>query len=465
MDFTLPEELVMVRDTVREFVQNELLPIERDVLVREKGGSRGAPIPREKQARLKKLAVEQGLWAMTAPESLGGGGLNTLGTCLVAEELGKTFVEFSFGHIPPLLYEANEEQKARYLSGLISGERECALALVEPAAANATANATALATRAVLDGKLWQLNGEKLAGEADLYLVIAQTEQGPACFIVESEWDGVHWRSGHLTLENVRVPASNILGEAGNAWKLGTAYQAASQVRAAARKLGIAARLLEMATQYARDYKLLGQPLAVRPAVQRYLADIATELDAGRWLVYHAACEIDAGHAAREVGLSASLFASEMVERAMDRTIEVYGGPLQAADLGVPRIYRSDGERRAAQNGRRLPAPRYRALDLFRSDRRQEKRIQLSCDRPEETALCGYYEMHRMWKLCRSVPPEGPNRGHVQRGYGQARSHLCPVPASRPAQVHGRSHQMCLCHARGLRQDPSLQRGVQGRGD
>ena len=348
MDFTLPEELVMVRDTVREFVQNELLPIERDVLVREKGGSRGAPIPREKQARLKKLAVEQGLWAMTAPESLGGGGLNTLGACLVAEELGKTFVEFSFGHIPPLLYEANEEQKARYLSGLISGERECALALVEPAAANATANATALATRAVLDGKLWQLNGEKLAGEADLYLVIAQTEQGPACFIVESEWDGVHWRSGHLTLENVRVPASNILGEAGNAWKLGTAYQAASQVRAAARKLGIAARLLEMATQYARDYKLLGQPLAVRPAVQRYLADMATELDAGRWLVYHAACEIDAGHAAREVGLSASLFASEMVERAMDRTIEVYGGPLQAADLGVPRIYRSDEESRAA---------------------------------------------------------------------------------------------------------------------
>src|SRR5512144_2876600 len=115
MDFNLSEELTMVRDMARDFVTNELLPIEREVLVREKGGTRGAPVPAEKREHLKKLAVEQGLWAMTAPEALGGGGLSTLGACLVAEELGKTFVDFDFGDVPPLLFEANAEQQQAYL--------------------------------------------------------------------------------------------------------------------------------------------------------------------------------------------------------------------------------------------------------------------------------------------------------------------------------------------------------------
>ncbi len=345
MDFSLPEELVMVRDTVREFVQNELLPLERDVLVRDKGGTRGAPIPREKQARLRKLAVEQGLWAMTVPESLGGGGLNTLGACLVAEELGKTFVDFSFGHIPPFLFDGGAEQRAKYLAPLVSGEKEAALALTEPS----HDGASVFTSHAELEGDFWRLNGDKVAGEADVYVVVAQTQDGPTSFIVEAGWEGVHWQNGRLSLKDVAVPDANLLGTSGGAWKLGKVYQEAGQVRAAARKLGIAARLLEMAAQYARDWKSLGKPLSLRPAVQRCLADMATELDAARWLVYYAACEIDAGHTAREVALRAGLFASGMVERAMDRTIEVYGGPLHVVDLGVRRIYRSEGEERAAR--------------------------------------------------------------------------------------------------------------------
>src|SRR5512138_3851866 len=134
MDFSLSEELTMIRDMARDYVTNELLPLEREVLVREKGGTRGAPIPAEKRARLKNMAVEQGLWAMSAPESLGGGGLSTLGMCLVAEELGKTFVDFDFGDIPPLLFDASPEQREKYLAPAIAGERECALALAEPGA-------------------------------------------------------------------------------------------------------------------------------------------------------------------------------------------------------------------------------------------------------------------------------------------------------------------------------------------
>lgn len=337
MDFTLSEELSMVREMARDFVTNELLPVERDVLVREKGGSRGAPVPADKRERLKKLAVEQGLWAMAAPEAFGGGGLSTLGVCLVAEELGKTFVDFDFGDVPPVLFQANVEQQARYLAPVIAGEKDCVLALGEPEW-NGTAE---IKTRGTRDGEGWRLSGVKMAGEADLYLVFAQTDGGTTWFIVERGGQGVANRDGRLVLENAPVPAANVLGSVGGATTLGKTYQPARQVRAAARKVGIACRLLEMSWQYARDWKALGQALAVRPAIQRHLAEMATEIDAARWMVYHAASEIDAGKDARQDALRASLFASDMAQRAIDRTIEIYGGPAHAADLPVLRVYSS----------------------------------------------------------------------------------------------------------------------------
>jgi alkylation response protein AidB-like acyl-CoA dehydrogenase len=340
MDFTLTEELTMVRDMARDFVTNELLPIEREVMVREGqvGGKRGAPIPREKYDALKKKAVDQGLWAMTAPEALGGGGLNVLGTCLVAEELGTTFVPFDFGDMPPMLFDANAEQQQEFLAPVIAGEKECVLALREPE----TSGTTEFKTHAARDGDAWVLSGTKYADEADLFLVFAQTDEGATCFIVGCEWLGVVTQDGRLRLENVRVPARNVLGEVGGAFALGKKYQNARRARAAARKVGIAARLLEMSAQYARDWKSLGQPLAVRPSVQRYLAEMATDIDAARWLVCRAACEIDEGKDAKENARRAHLFASEMAQRALDRTIEIYGGPVHADDVPMLRIYRDD---------------------------------------------------------------------------------------------------------------------------
>jgi alkylation response protein AidB-like acyl-CoA dehydrogenase len=138
------------------------------------------------------------------------------------------------------------------------------------------------------------------------------------------------------------LPASNILGEIGKAFALGKKYQNARLVRAAARKVGIVSRLLEHSSMYARDWKSLGQPLSVRPSVQRDLADVAIEIDAARWMVYHAACKIDEGKDARESAPRAYLFASEMVQRTIDRTIEIYGGPTYATDLPLVRIYHTD---------------------------------------------------------------------------------------------------------------------------
>ncbi len=332
MDFTLSEELQMIREMARDFVTHELLPIESQTLVLDgQPGKRGAPIPREKFARLKTLAVEQGLWAMTAPEALGGGGLSTLGACVVAEELGKTFVDFDFGDLPPLLFEANAEQRAKFLTPAIAGETQIALAAHEPASDEITARATPAAAD-------WVLNGAKLARAADVYLVLARADAGVTCFIVEN----LGWQNGKLILENTRVPAPNVLGEIGGAFALMKKSQPALWTRSAARQVGVAARLLETSSQYARDWKALGQPLAVRPAVQRHLADLAIEITAARWLVYQAAIEIDEGKDARNAAARAYLFATELLQRATDRTIEIYGGPAHTAELPMLRIYAAD---------------------------------------------------------------------------------------------------------------------------
>jgi alkylation response protein AidB-like acyl-CoA dehydrogenase len=332
MDFTLSEELQMIRDMARDFVTNELLPIESQTLVLDgQPGKRGAPIPREKYDALKKKAIDQGLWAMTAPEAFGGGGLSALGACLVAEELGKTFVDFDFGDIPPILFDASAEQIEKYLKPAIAGQVQVALAVREP-------NGDEIETHAIMDGDTWVLNGMKIVDEANIYLVFANTNEGATCFIV----DDVKTQDDKLILRDVRVLVANILGEIGGAFALGKKYQNARLVRAAAGKVGIASRLLEHSAMYARDWKSLGQPLSVRPAVQRDLADMAIEIDAARWMVYRAACEEDEGKDARQSASRAYLFASEMVSRAIDRTIEIYGGPAHSADLPMVCIYRAD---------------------------------------------------------------------------------------------------------------------------
>jgi acyl-CoA dehydrogenase len=233
--------------------------------------------------------------------------------------------------VPPILFDANTEQQTKYLAPAISGEKEGLLALLEPD----SNGSSSFKTRATRVGDGWKLNGTKLVGNADFYLVFAQADEGPTCFIV----DGVVTQEGSLILNDTLVPATNVLGEDGKAFELGKKYRNARWLRAAARKVGVAARLLEMSWQYARDWKVLGQALAVRPAVQRYLSEMAVEVDAARWLVYHGACELDEGREAGEAAVRAHLYASEMVQRAVDRAIGVYGGPAHAADLPMFRAY------------------------------------------------------------------------------------------------------------------------------
>lgn len=318
MKYTLSEEMTMVRDTVRDFVTNELVPLERELVTVDAGPleRRGAPISAENQTRLKRLAIDQGLWAMTTPEAMGGGGLSALGASLVAEELGKTWVEFDFGDVPAPLFDASPEQKANYLAPMIAGEKECAVAWREPKAGQ-------IQTRAVRENGQWRLDGTKLSKPADAHLVFARCEQGLSCFIVS----GLPVLDGRLTLKDVGVPSSGVLGEIGKAAELGAAYRPAEIVRAAARCVGVGSRLLEMGRQYARDWKVFGQPLAVRPAVQTGLAEMCAELEAARGMIYRAAEDIDNGVGDSTDAVKAHYFAAGMAQRALDRTVSIYGGP------------------------------------------------------------------------------------------------------------------------------------------
>src|SRR5258708_2235609 len=227
MDFSLTDEQKMVQQTVRSFVTRELLPLEPEVLRREREGKRGIEIGEIRALQLR--AKELGFWGINTPEEYGGANLGPVMTALVMMELARTFIPFTFGGAADnILYYCNEEQKQRYLLPTISGERRSCFALTEPGAGSDAAN---IQMSAEQDGDHWILNGEKIfitnGNEADFAMVFAVTDRrkgargGVTCFLVDREmgWrsDYIHtmgeWGPASLYFENVRVPATNILGE------------------------------------------------------------------------------------------------------------------------------------------------------------------------------------------------------------------------------------------------------------
>jgi len=340
MDFTLPDELKMLQDTVRKFVDKELRPLEPQLLA-----ARGAGLTPETRAHLKSLAIKAGLWGMTGPEEFGGGGLGALGACLVEEELGKTFIPFDFD-VSPLLFECNAEQKARYLLPVVNGEKEYALAIREM---EAGLDAAAFITRAVPHGEGYRLDGRKRcapdADAADFYLVFAQTEPGLTCFLIERETPGLTLKSVpgevEMVLTECVVPASQVLGTIGSASKLGQRWAPLQHLKESARQVGVTGRLLEMAATYAKDWTVFDRPLLERPATTRLIAEMSLDRHAARLMVQHAAWKLDAGLAAPIELAQVRVFVTEMVQRAIDKTVQIYGGPAYVESLPMLRDYAS----------------------------------------------------------------------------------------------------------------------------
>ncbi|GGM50317.1 acyl-CoA dehydrogenase [Longimycelium tulufanense] len=354
MDFALSDTERDLRDWVRTFVRRELVPLEPEVLRRERRGERGLR-PEELRA-LRQTAREAGFWGLQTPSEYGGMGLGAVLTALVEIELGRTFVPFSFGGAADnILFACNEDQEQRYLLPTIAGERVSCFALTEPGAGS---DAKAIRTTARRDGDEWVIDGEKTfitnGNEADFAMVFAVTDRakgadgGVTCFLVDRDlgWKSEliatmgEWGPASLVFDGVRVPARNVLGEVGGGFALAMRWIGRGRYLLPARALGACERLVEMAMEHARTRHTFGTPIADRQAIQWMIADSAVEIEALRWLVLHAAWQVDSGLDSRHAQSMAKLYGGVKANEIVDRVLQIHGGMGYTRELPVERWYR-----------------------------------------------------------------------------------------------------------------------------
>ncbi len=358
MDFTLPEELRILREQLHRFVDAEIIPHERETL--EDSGDELKP---EWRARLVKGAKDLGIWMMEVPEEHGGAGLNLVGRAVVWQELARTIGLPSRGEtitgpsVRHILYNLEGELREKYLLPVLRGEKKACFAQTEP---DAGSDPGGMRTTAVLDGDHYVINGTKRfisgAGRSHFMQLMAATDRakgsrgGISCFLVDMDTPGVKLGARYQTmmgdapweiiLDNVRVPAKNMIGEEGGGFKLGQKWLGTGRVKHGARALGVAERCLEMATSYAKQRATFGKPLAERQGIQWMLADIYIELEAARLLVFQAASKLDAGEDARTDAYICKYFADEMAFRAADACMQIHGGIGLTTDLPIEKFWR-----------------------------------------------------------------------------------------------------------------------------
>ena len=354
MDFNLTEEHLMIKDAAADFAKAELLPdvIERDIQ---------AKFP-EKQ--VKKMG-EMGFMGMMVSPEYGGSGMDTLSYVLAMEEIAK--VDASAAVIMSVNNSlvtwglekfGSEEQKKKYLVPLATGQKLGAFALSEPEAGS---DATHQRTTAIDKGDYYLLNGVKNwitnGGHADTFLVIAQTHpekghHGINAFIVEKGWEGfeigpkedkmgIRSSDTHsLIFQDVKVPKENRIGEDGFGFKFAMKTLAGGRIGIAAQALGIAQGAYERALQYAKEREAFGKPIIQHQAIAFKLADMKTEIDAARFLVWKAAWDKDQGNDYNLSGAMAKYYAAEMAMRVTTEAVQIHGGYGYVREYHVERMMR-----------------------------------------------------------------------------------------------------------------------------
>jgi acyl-CoA dehydrogenase len=353
MNLRFSEEQEMMRKMVRDFAENEIAPfIER----MEKG-----EFPRE---ILRKMG-ELGLMGIPVPEKYGGAEMDFVSYIIAINEISRVSatvgvilsVHTSVG-TNPILYFGSDEQKQRFLPKVASGEYLAAFCLTE---AGSGSDAKNMKSRAVKKDDHYVINGSKMfitnGGEADVYIVFASTNpelgsNGISAFIVEKNSPGLvigkdehkmglHGsRTVQLTFENMIVPAENLLGEEGEGFKIAMANLDVGRIGIAAQALGIAEAALEAAVGYAKERQQFGKPIAAQQGIGFKLADMATNVEAARLLLYRAA---DLRAQGMKCGLEASiakLFASKTAMETAIEAIQVFGGYGYTEDYPVERYFR-----------------------------------------------------------------------------------------------------------------------------
>jgi acyl-CoA dehydrogenase len=356
MSFTLPEELRMLKDSLRRFVNAELIPVERETCVDEE-------LKPEWRERFEQRAKDLGIWMMEVPEEYGGAGMGILPRVAVWEELARTIAFPARGSgmtgptVRAILYELEGEMKEKYLLPVLRGEKKSCFAQTEP---DAGSDPGSMRTTAVRDGDHYIINGVKTfitgARTADFAQVMAATDRskgsrgGISCFLVDMDTPGVKITASYETMmgdrpseivfDNVRVPVQNRIGGEGDGFKLGQQWLGVGRVKHGARALGVAERCLEMAVSYARLRVTFGKPLADRQAIQFMLVDSHIELQAARLMVYQTASKIDAGEDARNETYICKAYADEMAFRVVDRCMQIHGGIALTTDLPIEKFWR-----------------------------------------------------------------------------------------------------------------------------
>ena len=355
MDFALSDTERAIRDTARDFIAREVMPLEQELLRRERAHRPGLEHSELRELQLKARTF--GFWGLATPEEYGGMDLPAVTQSLIWTELGRSFVPFRFGgEADNILFHANDEQKREYLVPTIEGERRSCFAITEPGAGSDAANIKLSARR---DGDDWILNGEKtfITGghDADFAIVIAVTDRekgarrgGATAFLVDRS---MGWRSefiqtmgeggpASLVFDDVRVPGRNILGEPGQGFSLGMEWIGKGRYTIPSHAVGIAERALSMAIDYANTRETFGAKIGTNQAIQWMIADSETELEAARWLILRAAWTVDQGMDPRHASSMAKLYGAGMVNRVVDRVLQIHGGMGYTRELPIERWYR-----------------------------------------------------------------------------------------------------------------------------
>jgi butyryl-CoA dehydrogenase len=354
MHIELSEDQLLLRESVRRFADEVVRPRAKEI-------DQTGEFPRA----FFDQAGELGFAGVAVPERWGGAGMDTLAYCLVIEEISRACatsgVILSVNNslvCDPLLKFGTDHQKAEFLTPLAAGRKLGCFALTEPGAGSDPAG---LRTTARRDGDSYVLDGSKIfitnGTDADLALVFASTDlakkhKGIACFVVAAHTPGYH-RGTHefklgvnasgtteLAFEGLRVPASNRLGEEGEGFKIAMATLDGGRVGIAAQAVGIAQAAFDEALAYAQERKQFGHALSEFQAIQFYLADMATELDAARLLTWKAAWAKDSGRRYSMEAAQAKLYASEMAQRVTNKALQIHGGYGYTKEYNVERYFR-----------------------------------------------------------------------------------------------------------------------------
>jgi alkylation response protein AidB-like acyl-CoA dehydrogenase len=349
IEFSFTEEQNMLRDMVRDFVNNELKPVAAKI-------DEDEAIPEEIISKIKEL----GLLGAAFPVEYGGSGFGEVGYCIIQEEITRacqstaTFIgaHQSIG-TNSIYIGGSEEQKQRFLPDLTSGQKIAAYALTEPQAGSDAFN---LSTRAELDGDEWVISGEKMwitnAPFADIFSVYARTKMGISLFVVPADSPGLTVgapekklgirgsKTASVTFDNVRIPKENLLGRDGRGFLIAMKTLDAGRLGLGAATLGTMKEVLEISTQYAKQRKQFGEPIGNFQAVQFMLAEMAIKIYQCESVVYRTAAAYDAKTMKPRDAAIVKYACSEALSEITDLAIQVHGGMGFSRELPLERFYR-----------------------------------------------------------------------------------------------------------------------------